>query len=540
MSPASQAKYVIFLVFLLSVQAVLLFWNGMLMITLHEGDAMHMVQILLRMEQGEIPHKDFMTPIGILAFWPITLFMGMGVGKAYLAGNVLMAALTIPVLWWLAVSRLSTGLAYALGAAVILLMSAMVHGDILQVSSVSMYYNRWAWGVAFLVILTAVLPPRNERHQGVDGVILGLGIAALALLKATYFVTLFPPVLLAVLLRGYWTTLLVALVTGLAVIAAISLGLGVDFWAAYIGDLQQVRGAGVRSYPSQPLIYLLIGPKFLLANGVALAAVIFLRQAGRQAEGLLLLLFLPGFVFITYQNWGNDPQWLFLLGILLLALRPERATTNPMGWNMRTALGVAAALALAMIAPSALNIAASTTRYAQLDPSEFAIVLPEPRHSNLVFGTRLLYAAERRQYLTIPDEKMAALGEKFSDRRSYALYGEPLKYCKLHRGLAGFLQFFARDLQQSVPETNGRSVYVADLLSNLWMFGPTVPIPRGSPWYYGGDAGLARADYLLVPFCPSTPQVWGEVLDRLEEEGAPKFTEIRRTDTYILLRRVSG
>ena len=534
MSPASQAKYVIFLVFVLSVQAVLLFWNGLLMITLHEGDAMHMVQILLRMEQGEIPHKDFMTPIGILAFWPITLFMGMGVGKAYLAGNVLMAALMIPALWWLAVSRLSAGLAYGFGAGVVLLMSAMVHGDILQVSSVSMYYNRWAWGIGFILVLTAILPVRNRHHQWADGILLGLGVSALAMIKATYFVTLLPPLVLAVALRGQWKTMLVALVTGLAVIVAVGLVLGVDFWFAYIGDLQQVRGSGVRSYPSQSLAYLLIGPKFLLANGVALAAVIFLRQAGRQVEGLLLLLLLPGFVYITYQNWGNDPQWLFVLGILLLALRPERAVTNAMGWNMRTSLGVLAAMLKAEGA-----IIASTTRYARLDPAEFAIVLPEARHANLVFRTKLLYAAERRQYVTIPDEKMAALGEKFSDRRSYALYGEPLKYCKLHRGLAGFLQYFARDLQQSAPETNGRSVFVADLLSNLWMFGPTVPIPGGSPWYYGGDAGLSRADYLLVPFCPSTPQVWGEVLDRLAEEGAPQFSEIRRTDTYILLRRVS-
>jgi hypothetical protein len=538
MSPISQAKLLLFLIALLVVQAVLLFWNGLLMINLHEGDAMHLMQILLRMEQGQIPHKDFMTPIGILAFAPIMVFMGMGVGKAYLAGNVLMAALAIPAIWWVAKSRLSTGLAYGLGAGIIILMTAMVHGDILQVSSVSMYYNRWAWAISFLVVLTAVLPPKIDKHQWVDGIVLGLGISALALIKATYFITFLPPLLLVVLLRGYWKTAFVAFGTGLGVIVAVSLMTGgVDFWWAYIGDLQLVRNSGVRSFPSQPLSYLLIGPKFLLVNIVVLLAVVFLRQAGRQIEGLALLLLMPGFVYITYQNWGNDPQYLFVLGLMLLALRPERPITNSLGWDMRTSLGVLAALSLAMIAPSALNIAASTVRYAQLEPSDFAVVLPEPRHSNLVFKTDLLYAAERRQYTTIPDEKMAALGEKFSDRRSYVLYGEPLEYCKLRRGLGGFQQFYAKDLKQ-VAETAGKSVFVADLLSNLWMFGPTVPIEGGSPWYYGGDAGLSRADYLLVPFCPSTPQVWGMVFDRLKEEGAPKFTEIRRTDTYILLRRL--
>ncbi len=537
MSPGAQARYVLFLVLVLIVQALFLFRNGALMINLHEGDALHMVQIVMRMELGQLPHLDFLTPIGVLAFAPIVAFLGLGVGKAFLAANVLMGALAVPVLWWLAVTRLRRGLAYAFGAGVVILLTAMVHGGVLQVSSVSMYYNRWAWGIGFMAVALAVLPARVRRHQLLDGVLLGGLVSALALLKATYFVALLPPIVLAVLLRRQWRTLLAGLVTGAVVILGIGLALGVDFWLAYVGDLRLVREAGLRSYPSQPLGYLLIGPPFLLPNLVAVVAVIALRQAGRSVEGVVLLTLLPGFVLITWQNWGNDPQWLFLLGILLLALRPRRAARNALGWDLRGTLAVLAALALAMIAPSALNVAASALRYAKLDPADYTAILPEPRHGNLVFKTGLLYAPEERRLRPLPDPELAARGEEFTRPRRAFLYGEELPWCKLHRGLVGYLQAFARDLQRAVPQTAGRSVFVADFLSNLWLFGPTAPIPGGSPWYYGGDAGLGRADYLLVPMCPVSPRLRAQVLERLDQPDAPKFEEVRRTADYILFRR---
>ncbi|NDH03439.1 MAG: hypothetical protein EBY40_10005, partial [Marivivens sp.] len=33
----------------------------------HEGDTLHMVEIVSRMSAGQLPHIDFMTPIGALA-----------------------------------------------------------------------------------------------------------------------------------------------------------------------------------------------------------------------------------------------------------------------------------------------------------------------------------------------------------------------------------------------------------------------------------------------------------------------------------------
>ena len=62
--------------------------KGGVYISKHEGDTLHMLQIVFRMAEGQWPHIDFMTPIGALAASPIALFvkLGFGVGNGVLAG----------------------------------------------------------------------------------------------------------------------------------------------------------------------------------------------------------------------------------------------------------------------------------------------------------------------------------------------------------------------------------------------------------------------------------------------------------------------
>ncbi len=537
MSGSSQGKFVLFLVAILALQAVLLFWNGLLMITMHEGDALHSVQILLRMEMGQTPHVDFMTPIGFMAFSPIALFLDMGVGKAFLAGNILMAALSLPAIWWVASSRLSTGLAYAFGAAVIVLFTSTVHGETLKVTSISMYYNRWAWAISFMLILLALSQPRIQRHQIGDGLVLGLGLSFLALSKVTFFIALFPAILVALVLRAHWRAAATTVGVGILSIAAVTILMGgVEFWLAYIDDLRTVSSAGVRTYPSESFTQLLVGPSFLLLNLIILLGVVFLRQAGESEAGIVLLLLAPAFVYITYQNWGNDPQWLFVLGIALLALRPMRVVMNGWGWNLRTGLGVLGLLALVQIAPSVLNLSLSAWRLARLDPTEFSVVLRDPKHANLVVETKLVYLPEERRVKELPHADMAALGAPFREIDDVTFNGEDLQDCRLFRGLIGVYHSIARDLQ-TLDFMRGKSVLVADLFSNLWLFGDTIPIKNGAPWYYGGDVGVSNADYLLVPSCPGIPTVWAAIIEQASAPGAPDFKEIRRTDEYTLFER---
>jgi len=73
---------------------------GGLYLDTHEGDSYHFLDILLRMSDGQIPHRDFVTPLGILTFLPITLMMqaGFSVGAATVLAQILVAGLLLHAL----------------------------------------------------------------------------------------------------------------------------------------------------------------------------------------------------------------------------------------------------------------------------------------------------------------------------------------------------------------------------------------------------------------------------------------------------------
>ena len=113
-----------------TLMAAVTFWPGAYYIRLHEGDTLHLISILLRMEEGQRPHLDFMTPIGALAFAPIVLFMkaGFGVGTAILAAQYLVVALLAPAIWWVALSRYPGRLAWLFAGVAMTLILGMMFG----------------------------------------------------------------------------------------------------------------------------------------------------------------------------------------------------------------------------------------------------------------------------------------------------------------------------------------------------------------------------------------------------------------------------
>ena len=175
--------------------------KGAFLIGRHEGDTAHVIDIVLRMAAGERPHLDFVTPLGALSFAPIVAFVkaGLGVGMAMLWAQVLMAALMLPMVAWVACSRLTQGIALYFSLVVMVLMLALVHGEALQSISISMHYNRWAWAMVFVAIIAAILPPVHPKNAVIDGVIVGVLMAGLVMIKVTYFISFAPGVAL-----GLW------------------------------------------------------------------------------------------------------------------------------------------------------------------------------------------------------------------------------------------------------------------------------------------------------------------------------------------------
>lgn len=523
------------------VLAVAPFWAGGLFVTQHEGDTLHLADLVLRMaEKGQMPHRDFMTPLGIAGLWPIAAFVqaGLGFGHAFLAAQAAVAALLFLPILRAAQSRFPGGLAWIFGAYVLGMVLALVHGETMPMFSVSMHYNRWAWAMAYVAVALAVLEPLGPRRVRLDGALIGALMAGLGLVKVTYVVALAPVLVVALLVRRDLRTLGVAVLSGLLVLAGVTALLGPGFWVGYSRDLLTVAGSATRAAPGDPLVGVLAAPEHIAATLVALATVIFLRQSGRRAEGLALLWLVPAFAYVAYQNYGNDPQWLVLVGLIALALRPEGRILNGFGWPMREALLATGVAALALATGPMVNLVTSPLRHAFAASSESVPLLSaRPQEADLRVIAARVYPVDYKLAADTPGQPYAAYADRGDSaeqpRKPAVLNGETLPECEMMMGYVAWFETLAADLTQAGYARS--RVLVADLFSALWLYGPFEPIKGAAPWYYGGTPGIEAADHVLVPLCPTGETRRNEIVTALAEAGW-RLVEERRTATYILLR----
>ncbi len=508
--------------------------KGGLFIGKHEGDTLHFMDIVMRMAQGQMPHRDFMTPIGFLAFAPVALFVkaGQGLGMAVLSAQVLVALIVLPAAWWVGVSRLSSRIAMAFGGVVLVLVLALVHGEADSAVSISMHYNRWAWAAAYLAITTALLKPVYRSCPLADGAVIGIAMAVMALIKVTYFASFAVPVVVALLLTKQSRALVISLVFGLLVAGVVTAVYGTDFWFSYLNDLREVAGSANRAAPGLSFKAVMTAPAYLGITMTAVAAVILLRKAGVDTGGLVLLLLLPGFVFVTYQNFGNDPQWVLLMAILIYSMKAGATSNNESG----KALGYVVAIAVAFGAPSFLNLAYSPFRHYSLDTTDYLPIL-----LNDDIGGDIYAFAPR---IVQVDEKVArdGEGEPFASWRELADRDEPTEFrgmvfdeCTQDMGMSAYFRTIADDLDNA--GYGGVRLFAADIFNPYWLFGDFKPLIDGAPWYYDGLPGYEDATHVLVPLCPMSTTVHGQILEKLTERGTDDLTEVQRTPVYILYEK---
>ena len=288
MSKTNRGAVLLVLVAVLIAMGGISLLKGGFFIGKHEGDTIHLVDIVMRMSMGQKPHSDFMTPIGFLAFAPMSMFVawGSGIGHAIIQSQIFVAIALLPAIWWVSVSRLPKRLAMGFGVVVLVMILALVHGEANSAVSISMHYNRWAWALAYLAIMGSILPPIYGQSRIADGAIIGGAMAALVLIKVTYFVAFALPVVLALIVTRQIMTFVYAVIAGLFVAGAVTAFYGVDFWFAYLADLQAVASSETRAAPGLPLDQILIAPAYMGITAMGVAGVILLRQAGAKAGGL--------------------------------------------------------------------------------------------------------------------------------------------------------------------------------------------------------------------------------------------------------------
>ncbi|MBR9865270.1 MAG: hypothetical protein GYB24_17725 [Rhodobacteraceae bacterium] len=526
------AWYALFLIGLLSVLALMRVNDGAVLILSFDGDAIHMAQIVLRMQGGELPHQDFLTPLGVMAFLPVVWLMnaGSGLGAAFAYAPVLIGLVCLPAVYLVGITRFSPAGALAFGGVFLVQLLALVHGGVEPTVTVSMYYNNWCWAVSALLVVLAVLPPRSSSVKAIwaEALVLGGGVAFLTLTKAPFAVFLLPALIVALLVRGQWKMLGWSVVWALAVMVAVTFPYGlVAHWQGYVADLLYVARSGARGQPGAALPLMLLAPAQVVGNLAVLAAVLLLRQARKSGEALIFLVLAAGWILVTHQNWQNDPHWLVPAGLIVMVFAQDVTLYNRFGWPLQRALQSVAVLMFALGAPLLMTQVQSLLIHNSLKPERFAAAMKTAGLGDLRF--RSAAAADVR--VERPFDRLS--GETTA---ATLLNGETLPSCQKITGLLIDLVETGKRLDQ-FPQTKGAQVLYADWVNGLWLFSDTAPLKGGAPWYYGGAAGFAQAEYLVVPLCPMGQGVRRMILNAVAQDPAFNFTEVERNELFILLKR---
>ena len=532
------------LVLFAAVLSLMTVAKGGLYLAKHEGDVVHFLNLIFRLADGEKPHVDYSTPIGVLAYAPASLFvwMGDGIGHALMHAQILVAAVMLPAIWWVMWTRLRNVPAWFMGIYIICLLLALTPGGLDGNLSMSMSYNRWAWAATYLVVLLSFLPPNDRtRHEWIDGALIGLLFAVLVMVKMTYVVALVVRVVFCLATRRAWKSVAAAGIAGLLALGAATVVQGTGFWLAYVNDLIAVSQSPIRPQPGETFEVLLGAPEYLAINLSLLLGIILLRQGLETRAGLLLLILAPAFTYITYQNYGNDPYWQMLYFALLIHVLPAANLRNVFGWPLRQAVVALSCAVLAMAAPSLFSMGYSPYRHLSIPLADYAPLLTNSgKDRDLLFTIERLYRIDARVALDETSRTLMSYTDQTSrETEAVAFQGQPLRNCELLGGFGAWYGAVSSDLQES-GLASGALIYEADQIEGLPLFGPFGRLRGGSPWYYGGAPGYEDADFLLVPECPIGARARKALLDAISQRNEPPLNRGKTEHCPSLSRELTG
>ncbi|MGR3541355.1 MAG: hypothetical protein ACU0BS_07990 [Hasllibacter sp.] len=507
---------------------------GAMLIGLHEGDSVHLTAIVVRMAEGEWPHVDFSTPLGLLSGLPMAAALRAGAENWFVWGQALAGAAFLPAILWTAFGRFAPLPATLLATSLVIVMLSLTYGGSELSQSASMHYNRWGWAAMLTAFGCAVVAPSRPSQAAdvADAVVIGGAILFLGLAKASYVAAVVPAVVAALAARRGWTALGGGVALGLAGCALVTLIAPPGFWAAYVADLLQVALSETRAWPGPGPIELVAKPAVLLQIALVLAAVIVMRRAGGAlaAQGPALLLFAVGAVYATAQNWNNDTIWVWSLAPVLLGL----------GWDAsgeaarRLAL-VATALA-ATEGAEIVNAAISPMRMLASDIDDYQPVIEgHPAGA----GIRMVADRQGRVRLDLPWTARApsVRSEAYEEIELPDGVDPAVGHadCKIASGWAEMFRSQAAELRERGHD--GGPVFVADYMPAIWLFGAGPRLEGGAPWFYGLPPGFDGVELVSVPLCPASQEARDAVLEAMAAAGV-RLREIDRTEIQAVYRVV--
>lgn len=304
---------------------------------------------------GQIPHLDFYSPLGLV--YPYITALGFVLsghtGGAIASGYNITALVVAMLTLYLAMPRLGPGGGAAFSIFLFLLLTApsplgISYGESPFSLSYAMQYNRLGWGLFLSMALGFLLRPASENlpRSLAEGFILGLFVSLLVVIKPNYAVAACSIAALAFLLirrnRVFRTTLLLA---GLVSIVAYATLLRFNLDPA-IGDYFLLSQVGAGSLASR----LEVLGDILRANTLnlisvllsLLIALIALHRATSRRwsenHSQVLLLALSVFAGLTICAGNSQltsiPTFVLFAGILASLLLPLPNTAIPRPWKL--------------------------------------------------------------------------------------------------------------------------------------------------------------------------------------------------------------
>jgi hypothetical protein len=154
---------------------------GRSVLTIYTQDVMVYLDGAHRLLSGEVPNRDFHTPLGPLAYVlpAIGLHVSGTLGGAMPAATVAFAVLVAPILAYVCVSRLPLALTFVVSSYLILLAVAPNNpGEPGGLISYAMFYNRFCW-VALSLLFLLYIPPKKavpSRRWNVPDIVCGTAL----------------------------------------------------------------------------------------------------------------------------------------------------------------------------------------------------------------------------------------------------------------------------------------------------------------------------------------------------------------------------
>lgn len=197
-----------------------------------------------RLQQGQVPNREFGTPIGPLTYLLLAKGLDLtgSMGGMVPAATGLFVIVLLPLTVYSSLSRLPPAIALAFGLYILLLAIAPFFiGDVAPKPTHAMFYNRFGWATLSLLFLF-LLPRRGSLGgEAADAAAMAACVILLFYLKMT-----FAAVGAAFLVGLIWFAPSRRAALGAILLVASSLFIVELFWghtASYLGDIASAAGA---------------------------------------------------------------------------------------------------------------------------------------------------------------------------------------------------------------------------------------------------------------------------------------------------------